>query len=79
VLGRLGFEVRVVEDMSARHMKLAVLGWKRLVRSLAADRPGPARAAAVVAEAELWMRRIRLMHEGRIRMLRWHAILTAGG
>lgn len=78
MLGRLGFEVRVVEDMSARHMKLAVLGWKRLLRTLAAERPGPARAAAVVGEAELWMRRIRLMHDGRIRQLRWHAILTAG-
>jgi cyclopropane fatty-acyl-phospholipid synthase-like methyltransferase len=79
MLGRLGFEVRVVEDMSARHMKLAVLGWKRLLRTLAAERPNPTRAAAVVVEAELWMRRIRLMHDGRIRLLRWHAILTAGG
>lgn len=78
MLGRLGFEVRVVEDMSARHMKLAVLGWKRLVRMLGADRPDRARAAAVVDEAELWMRRIRLMHAGRIRLLRWHAILNAG-
>lgn len=84
-LSRLGFDVRVVEDISARHMRLAVLGWRHLVRLLARERPPPDRAAAVVAEAELWTRRIRLMHAGRIRLMRWHAIgnanpgLPAGG
>ena len=73
-LSRLGFDVRVAEDVSARHMRLAVLGWRHLVRQMARDRPGPERAAAVVAQAELWTRRIRLMHAGRIRMMRWHAI-----
>lgn len=73
-LSRLGFDVRVAEDISARHMRLAVLGWRHLVRQLARDRPAPERAAAVVAQAELWTRRIRLMHAGRIRMMRWHAI-----
>lgn len=76
MLGRLGFEIRVVEDMSSRQIKLALLGWKRLVRELAAARPEPAHASLVVAEAELWQHRIQLMHEGRIRLLRWHAILT---
>jgi hypothetical protein len=73
-LSRLGFDVRVAEDVSARHMRLAVLGWRHLVRQMARDRPAPERAAAVVAQAELWTRRIRLMHAGRIRMMRWHAI-----
>ena len=73
-LSRLGFDVRVAEDVSARHMRLAVLGWRHLVRLMARDRPSPERAAAVVAQAELWTRRIRLMHAGRIRMMRWHAI-----
>jgi hypothetical protein len=27
-----------------------------------------------VREAELWLRRVRLMQDGRIRLLRWHAI-----
>lgn len=77
-LSRLGFDVRVVEDISARHMRLAVLGWRHLVRQMARARPAPDRAAAVVAQAELWTRRIRLMHAGRIRLMRWHAIGVGG-
>ena len=73
-LKRLGFDVRIVEDISARQMRLAVMGWRHFVRMLARDRPTPERAGAVVAQAELWTRRIRLMHAGRIRMMRWHVI-----
>ncbi|MCC6717144.1 MAG: hypothetical protein IT555_04610 [Acetobacteraceae bacterium] len=73
-LSRLGFDVRVVEDISARHMRLAVLGWRHFVRLMARERPDHERAAAVVEQAELWTRRIRLMHSGRIRLMRWHAI-----
>lgn len=77
MLGRLGFEVRVVEDLSQRQVRDALQGWKRLVRELAASRPTPAEAALVVTEAELWLHRIHLLHEGRIRLLRWHCILNA--
>ncbi len=76
-LGRLGYDIRVAEDISARHMKLAVLGWKALLRGMKDAKPDRARAAAIVVEAELWTRRIRLMHEGRIRLMRWHAIHRA--
>ena len=77
-LGRLGFDVRVTEDISARQMKLAVLGWKALLRGMS-GKPSHDRAAAIVTEAELWTRRIRLMHQGQIRLLRWHAILRLSG
>lgn len=77
-LSNLGFDVRIAEDISARHMRLAVIGWRNFVRQLARERPSPERAGAVVAQAELWTRRIRLMHAGRIRMMRWHAISPAG-
>jgi len=73
-LAELRFDVRVTEDISARHMRLAVQGWNRLVRGLAAAHPAPARAAAVVAEAEVWIRRLKLMHAGQIRLVRWDAI-----
>lgn len=73
-LARLGFDVRVVEDISARHMQLALRGWKDLVRGIGGSKPSPAEAAAIVHEAELWTRRIRLMHGGTIRLVRWHAL-----
>jgi phosphoethanolamine N-methyltransferase len=73
-LTELHFDVRVTEDISARHMRLAVQGWKRLVRDLSAAHPDRSRAAAVVAEAEVWMRRLKLMHAGQVRLVRWDAI-----
>jgi SAM-dependent methyltransferase len=64
-LERFGFEVRVAEDISARHMRQAVSGWRQLLRAL-------------VAEAELWLRRIRLMRAGRLRLMRWLAVGKQG-
>ena len=64
----------MTEDISARHMRLALHGWKRLVGELSVARPNRPRARAVVAEAEVWMRRLQLMHAGQIRQIRWHTI-----
>jgi hypothetical protein len=76
-LQRLGFDVRVVEDQSSRHVGLVVQGWNGLIRGLQGVHPSRAYAAALVDEAELWARRIGLMHAGRIRLVRWHAIARA--
>ena len=73
-LARLGYDVRVVEDVSARHMQLVLRGWAALVRTLDGPKPAPLHAAAIVREAERWMRRLRLMQAGQLRMVRWHAI-----
>ena len=73
-LRELGFDLPVVEDLSVRHMRLVVQGWKRLVRTLSAGRPDRARATALVDEAEVWMHRLRLLHAGHVRLVRWHAI-----
>jgi cyclopropane fatty-acyl-phospholipid synthase-like methyltransferase len=71
----LGLDVRVVEDQSARHARLALQGWQQMLRGLDGSRPGLAQAATMVAEAEAWMRRLRLIQEGRIRLVRWNAII----
>jgi hypothetical protein len=34
-----------------------------------------AQAATMVAEAEIWMRRLRLMREGQLRLVLWNAIV----
>lgn len=82
VLKRLGFDVRVVEDVTERHVQLTLSGWTRLVRGMVGGRPQPARAAAIVEAAEMWMRRIHLLQTGQLRFVRWHAlggINTKGG
>jgi hypothetical protein len=52
-------------------------GWRTLVRDLAIHRPDPAAAAYLVAEAELWLLRARLIRQGRLRLMRWQAISKA--
>lgn len=74
VLGRLGFDIRVTEDVSARHMREALLGWKVAVRAMEDSRPSRHTAAVFVNEAELWLLRMRLFRRGQLRLVRWHAI-----
>lgn len=74
LLTRWRFDVRVVEDLTAHHIAAALHAWHRLVRRLEADRPSPAEARAIVAEAERWFHRVRLMQARKLRLLRWHAI-----
>lgn len=69
-----GFDIRVVEDMSSRQEKLSIAAWRSLLHRLGQSRPAPALAAAVVAEAERWLLRLRLQHQGRLRLVRIYAI-----
>lgn len=76
-LGRLGFDVRVTEDISLRHMHQALRGWHEALRAMQANKPSPALARVIVQEAELWLRRLSLMRARQIRLIRWHAIRGA--
>lgn len=73
-LARLGFDIRIAEDISARHMHQALGGWCAAVRAIKSERPAMHHVALIVREAERWLARLRLMREGRLRLVRWHAI-----
>ena len=81
MLGRLGFDVRTVEDISQRHVQQAMMGWRRFVRSMEETdtRPPLREVAALISEAELWMVRLRLFQSRQLRLLRWHAIARGVG
>jgi SAM-dependent methyltransferase len=78
VLGRLGFDVRIVEDISRRHMQQVVAGWRVAVQAMQETRPTLHELAWVVREAEHSLARFRLMRAGRLRLVRWHAIGRGG-
>jgi hypothetical protein len=78
ILGRLGFDVRVAEDISQRHVHQALLGWRCAVRGMQEARPDAPTAVQVVEEAELWLHRVRLFRAGRLKLMRWHAIAPGG-
>lgn len=73
MLGRVGMDVRIAEDMSQRHLEHAMLGWRMMLRELG-RKPSRQEAVPMVAEAEMWLLRRRLIRDGRLRMMRWHAI-----
>jgi cyclopropane fatty-acyl-phospholipid synthase-like methyltransferase len=74
ILGRLGFDVRVVEDVSERYIHQAMMGWRGVVRSMDDVRPTRREAMRNIQEAELWMIRLRLFQLGSLRLVRWHGI-----
>jgi len=74
ILGRLGFDVRVAEDVSDRHVHQALMGWRTTVRTMENRRPTRREAMRSVQEAEMWMLRLRLLQTGSLRLVRWHAI-----
>jgi cyclopropane fatty-acyl-phospholipid synthase-like methyltransferase len=74
ILGRLGFDVRVVEDVSERYMHQAMMGWRTVVRAMDNVRPSRREAMVNIQEAELWMIRLRLFQRGSLRLVRWHGI-----
>lgn len=79
MLGRLGFEVRIVEDISHRHMQQALFGWRQLVGGLEQVKLNARQAGPVVREAELWLLQLRLFNQGKVRRVRWHAIGRLSG
>jgi cyclopropane fatty-acyl-phospholipid synthase-like methyltransferase len=77
-LARLHFDVRVVEDVSDRHVSETLAGWRTAVKGMASGpKPDIAMAAAFVTEAELWLLRLRLMRRFGFRLVRWHAVGSA--
>lgn len=76
MLGRVGLDVRIAEDITDRHLEDMVLGWRLMLRDLEEQEGKPSRqqAALMVGEAELWLMRWRLMKQGHLKMMRWHAI-----
>ncbi|BDG70815.1 hypothetical protein [Roseomonas fluvialis] len=77
-LQRAGFDIHVVEDLGRRHRDAVLSSWQALMVALRDEptRPAAPEAADLVAEAEAWLLRLRLMQEGRLRLLRWHASMT---
>jgi hypothetical protein len=75
-LGRLGFDVRIVEDLSRRHVQQSVAGWRDAVRGMEQAKPNHREAAQLIREAELWLLRVRLFRSRALRLVRWHAIGT---
>jgi cyclopropane fatty-acyl-phospholipid synthase-like methyltransferase len=74
LLARHGLDIRIAEEISARHVHQAVAAWRGMIEVLAGQKPTRAQALTIIQEAELWLRRLALLRSGRLKLLRWHAI-----
>jgi cyclopropane fatty-acyl-phospholipid synthase-like methyltransferase len=77
VLGRLGFAIRAVEDISRRQVHQAMTGWRSVNRELSAHQPERSVIDAAEREAALWAQRLHLFQSGHLRLVRWQ--LAGGG
>ncbi len=78
-LGKLGYDLRVAEDMTDRHCQLIRDGWRHLVESMAPGSVTPELMRLIVREAEVWGRREALLRRGDIRHYRFFAIKRQQG
>lgn len=69
-----GLDIRIAEDISARHVQQAVSSWRAIAEMISEQNLTRSQARAIVNEAELWLRRLALLRTGRLRLMRWHAI-----
>ena len=73
-LEKRGLEIRIEDDMTDEMCALILQGWGEALGNF---RPGhfePELAEALLAEAELWARRLAVLQSGDVRTYRVHAI-----
>jgi cyclopropane fatty-acyl-phospholipid synthase-like methyltransferase len=74
-LTSLGFDIRVVEDVSLQYRRMIVAGWARLIREVDLKAMARSHLRTVVNEAELWALRIAALECGALHVYRLHAIV----
>ena len=73
-LTSLGFDIRVVEDVTLQYRKMIVAGWARLINAVDLRTMPRSHLRIVVNEAELWALRIAVLESGALHVYRLHAI-----
>jgi ubiquinone/menaquinone biosynthesis C-methylase UbiE len=73
-LTSLGFDIRVVEDVTLMYRQMIVAGWARLLKEVDLKTMARSHLRVVVNEAELWALRIAALQSGAVRVYRLHAL-----
>jgi ubiquinone/menaquinone biosynthesis C-methylase UbiE len=73
-LTSLGFDIRVVEDVTLHYRTMIVAGWARLIKEVDLKTMARSHLRVVVNEAELWALRIAALESGGVRVYRLHAL-----
>jgi cyclopropane fatty-acyl-phospholipid synthase-like methyltransferase len=66
----LGFDIRVVEDISKAYQSLIVSGWARMIEEVNLKNMARNHKMTIIDEAELWTFRIAALQSGALRVYR---------
>jgi cyclopropane fatty-acyl-phospholipid synthase-like methyltransferase len=78
-LNSLGFDIRVVEDVSGVYRAMIVAGWARMLKEVDLKGMEKVHRITVIDEAELWMRRIAALESNALKVFRVYALLNKQG
>ena len=73
-LGSLGFDVRIVKDVTDDYIQYILTAWEGMAAVLSDRKAESATADLLMEEGELWMRRVAVLRAGDLRIYRFHAI-----
>ena len=73
-LESLGFDVRIVKDVTDAYVQYVLTAWDGLTTALSGRKAENATAELLLEEGELWMRRVAALSCGDLRIYRFHAI-----
>lgn len=74
-LADMKYVVRVFEDITDEYVALINQGWKQVLASVKKGNMSRELVDALMAEGQMWLARSRALQEGRLRLLRCHAII----
>jgi ubiquinone/menaquinone biosynthesis C-methylase UbiE len=72
----LGFDIRVVEDISKTYQSLIVAGWARLLDEVDLKHMAKKHKITIIDEAELWTLRMAALQSGALRVYRVIALAS---
>lgn len=76
-LNSLGFDIRVVEDVTAHYRTMIIAGWARLLKEVNLKGMVRSHLRTVVNEAELWALRYAALQSGALHVYRLHALAAS--
>jgi ubiquinone/menaquinone biosynthesis C-methylase UbiE len=73
-LTKLGLDIRITEDTTEKYHRRILAGWMRLLNAVDLRSMPKKHVLAILDEAENWVRTIRAIDSGALRMFRFHAL-----
>jgi SAM-dependent methyltransferase len=73
-LSKLGYEIRITEDMTATHRSLITGGWAQMLAETNLRELPRSHALAVIESAESWMRCAAALESGALQLYRIYAL-----